>query len=222
MAEQLAPPTDAQIVQDKFIQEALEALREHNLARLSKHLKRAFYLQGLPSFLRQSLHPLVVAIGESWKRGDIRIFEEHLFSQVTCDLLHEAIGTVANHAGSPRVLLATPPKELHTLGLLMANIELSLQGACCLGLGAQTPEAEIAEAVGACGIDIVGLGFSAAFSKREAARFASGLRHQLESAIEIWVGGQGAAHLSQIAGVSHIRDLDELDCAILAWRERHR
>lgn len=221
MVERLEPPR-AKFGQDKFIADALAALIAHDLPQLSKHLKRALLLHGISPFLRQSLHPLIATVGDLWKRGEIRLFEEHLFSQVTSNLLHEAIGNVATPSASPRVLLSTPPEELHTLGLQIVEIELSLQGACCIGLGAQTPGTEIAEAAEGCDIDIVGLAFSAAFPKRNSTRFVTELRRHLAPALELWVGGQGAAHLAQIPGIRCIRDLDELEAAIHGWRERHR
>ncbi len=222
MAERLEPPPPVQFGQDNFIAEALAALLAHDLPRLSKHLKRALLQQGISPFLRQSLHTLIATVGDLWKRGEIRLFEEHLFTQVTSNLLHETIANLASPSGSPRVLLSTPPEELHTLGLLMVEIELSLQGACCVGLGAQTPGAEIAEAAEGCDIDIVGLSFSATFPKRNSTRFITDLRQHLDPAIELWVGGQGKAHLAQFPGIRYIRNLDELESATHGWRERHR
>lgn len=221
MVERLGPP-EAQVVQDEFIQDVIAALQRHDLAHVSKQLKRALLQQGVSPFLRQSLHPLIATVGEMWKRGEIRLFEEHLFTQVTSNLLHEALSAVATPSGRPRFLLSTPPKELHTLGLLMVEIALSLKGAACIGLGAQTPGVEIAEAADGCRIDIVGLAFSAAFPKRGSTRMVCELRQILPPATELWVGGQGAGHLAQIAGVRCIRDLDALETALLAWRERHR
>lgn len=222
MVERLEPPPRAQFGQDRFIEDALAALLAHDLPQLSNHLKRALLLQGISPFLRQSLHTLIATVGDLWKRGEIRLFEEHLFTQVTSNLLHETIGNVASASGSPRVLLSTPPEELHTLGLLMVEIELSLHGACCVGLGAQTPETEIAEAAEGCDIDIIGLAFSAAFPKRNSTRFVTDLRQHLAPAIELWVGGQGAAHLARLPGIRCIRDLSELEMAIHGWREHHR
>jgi DNA-binding transcriptional MerR regulator/methylmalonyl-CoA mutase cobalamin-binding subunit len=221
LVAQMAPPASKPSDASGFMLEAFEALSRHDLVRLSGLLRGRLYRQGLSLFVRHTVAALTVAVGEAWSRGEIRVFEEHLFTQAVSDVLQDAIRTVTDYSASPRILLTTPPGELHTIGLLMATAELSLLDACCVGLGAQAPAVEIAEAARACRIDVVGLSFSVAYPPRDSTQFLQDLRPRLDPRVEIWAGGHGVSRLRRIPGVLYERELDELAKAVRAWRRRH-
>ncbi|MEI6556994.1 MAG: MerR family transcriptional regulator [Rhodospirillaceae bacterium] len=200
-------------------QQVLDALSGHDLPRLTHLLKGQLIRQGLSVFVRETVARLNVLIGECWLRGEINIFEEHLYTEAVCDLLHESIRTVINFSGSPRVLLTTAPGELHTIGLLMASTILSLEGAHCISLGAQMPAVEIVTAAKGCAIDVVGLSFSIARPARDAALFLRDLRARLDPAVEIWAGGVGVSRLRRMDGVRYMPDLEKVSPTITAWRK---
>jgi DNA-binding transcriptional MerR regulator/methylmalonyl-CoA mutase cobalamin-binding subunit len=195
-----------------------DAVFHHDLVALTHLLRGQLNRQGLALFVRESVSPLNVIVGDAWLRGEIRVFQEHLYTEVVKDVLRDAIRTVTDSLGSPRVLLSTPPGELHTVGLLMATAILSLEGACCIRLGAQNPTEELVIAAKACRIDIIGLSFSVAHSVRTAARYLRDLRNQLDPDIEIWAGGAGVSKLGRIDGVRRMHSLDGIGSAIHAWR----
>ena len=198
----------------------LEALQQHDLIQLTEIFKGQLNRQGLSIFAKETVSVLNHSIGDAWFRGKIRVYEEHLYSETVCDLLKESIRTVTNLSGQPRILLTTPPGELHTIGLLLANGISALDGACCIRLGVQTPAAEIVAAVKECQIDIVGLSFSAAYPGRDAARFLRDLRVRIDRPVGIWAGGAGVASLRKLEGVQKIPDLQKIEPAIRAWRKQ--
>ena len=213
VAQGSSPPTDgARLV--------LDALTRHDSARLTDILKGQLNRQGLSMFAKDTVASLNTIVGDAWFRGEIRIYEEHLYAETVSDILRESIRTVTNLSGSPRLLLTTAPGELHTIGLLLANAVAALEDACCIRLGAQTPAADIVTAVKDCRIDIVGLSFSAAYPGRDAARFLRDLRTRIDPAVGIWAGGGGVANLRRMEGVSGMTDLDGIGPAIRAWRRR--
>ena len=203
-------------------QQVLDALSRNDISLVIQILKGQLNRHGLSKFVRETVSNLNIAVGEAWLRREIRVFEEHLYSEVIGDILRDAIRTVSPTSGSPRVLLSTAPGELHTIGLLMADAVLSLEGCCCVRLGAQTPLEEIVSAVTACRIDVVGLSFSIAHPVRDASRFLNELRRRLDPSIEIWAGGAGVSRLRKINGVGIIAELDEIFPCIEAWRSEHR
>jgi hypothetical protein len=79
-------------------------------------------------------------------RGQIEVFEEHLYTETLQRVLRNALASLPQRAEPPRVLLTTFPAELHGLGLLMAEGMLALEGAACTSLGTQTPIRDIARA----------------------------------------------------------------------------
>ncbi len=82
-------------------------------------------------------------VGESWARGELAIFEEHLYTESVQGVLRNAIASIPHPGDSPRVLLTTVPQEPHGLGVLMAEAMFALEGARCVSLGVRTPVLEI-------------------------------------------------------------------------------
>ena len=204
----------------KSIHEVLGAMAKHDMAQVKFLLKAALCQQGLSVFVRETIAQLNMNVGEFWLRGNLTIFEEHLYTDAIQTILLESIAMVGGREGTPRILLTTAPGELHTTGLLMANAIFSLEGAECVRLGAQTPPQEIAAAAGACGVDVVGLSFSVALPRRDTVSFLRELRGRLNQSVEIWAGGGGVTRLRRIEGVRFIDDLNKIGVVLRAWRKR--
>jgi methylmalonyl-CoA mutase cobalamin-binding subunit len=185
----------------------IEPLTAHDISGFRRKLNERLLIDGLGNFCCITLPNLTSAVGEAWLHGKVRVFEEHIFSEVTQEILNSSIHAIATHANGPRILLTTPPGEIHVLGLLMANAILSMAGACCIRLGAQTPEEEIVAAAESYSVDIVALSFSAAFPKRDGTRFLRKLRDLLAPQIGIWVGGAGTSRIPPMAGVEVFHSL---------------
>ncbi|MEQ1660792.1 MAG: MerR family transcriptional regulator, partial [Hylemonella sp.] len=127
------------------LQALLALVRRHEVMALRRTLNQAVLRLGLGRFLTELLAPLSAQVGEAWVRGEIQVFEEHMYTESVTAVLRSALGSMASmpRPGRPRVLLATFPQESHMLGLLMAEIALVLEGCECVSLGTQTPVAEI-------------------------------------------------------------------------------
>ncbi len=202
------------------VSEVLAALRRHDLAQLSMLLRGLLCRQGLSLFVRETVTQLNVAVGDSWLRGDLKVFEEHLYTEAVQTILLESITMIGGLPDSPRLMLTTAPGELHTTGLLMANAILALERVHCIRLGAQTPVAEVATAAAACGVDIVGVSFSLAHPKRDVVTYLSDLRTRLDPAVEVWAGGGGVARLRRTNGIRFVTDLDKINLLLREWRKR--
>ena len=117
--------------------------------------------QGLQRFVLETLTPLNRAVGDAWMRGELQVFEEHLYTEQLQVALRTAINAFPRQPGTPRVLLTTFPGEQHGVGLLMVEALLVPEGAQCISLGAQTPLEDIRRAALAHKAHIVALSFSA-------------------------------------------------------------
>lgn len=209
-----APPAQREI--ETF----LELVRGHELAELRGQFTQALMKQGLDSFVRETIAPLNGAVGDAWVRGDLALFEEHFYTEQVEGVLRSAIAAIQPRGRPPRVLLTTLPGEQHTLGLLMVEALLTLEGVDCIQLGAQTPLSEIARAAGAHKADIVALSFSAAFNERRAATGLAELRAVLPRKIQIWCGGASIAKLrASPEGVDVPGGLDSVANQVKHWRE---
>jgi methanogenic corrinoid protein MtbC1 len=204
------------------LERILASIRTHDAAALRQALAQAMMRQGLHGFVRETVAALNVAVGEAWMRGEIEVFEEHLYTEQMQAVLRQAIASLPRpQPGRPRVLLTTVPEEQHVLGLLMAEALLTLEGAACTSLGTQTPLLDIRRAAEAQRADIVALSFSAAFPGRQIGPLAAQLRALLPAPVALWIGGSGAERLPPSAGVRALPRLDDAVAALAEWRDGH-
>ena len=164
--------------------------------------------QGLQRFVLETMMPLNRAVGDAWMRGELQIFEEHLYTEQLQVALRTAINAFPRQAGAPRVLLTTFPGEQHGLGLLMVEALLVPEGAQCISLGVQTPLEDIRRAALAHAADVVALSFSTVFPVRQAREGLATLRCQLPPAVTLWAGGEMTQRVRRtLPGVVLIPDL---------------
>ena len=105
-----------------FLQDLLTLVSEHRVPEFRAALQGRIQNMGLRRFILDLAAPLTRAVGEAWFRGDLAVFEEHLFTEVMQNLLRKWIGEArSSEQRAPRILLTTFPNELHGLGLLMAE-----------------------------------------------------------------------------------------------------
>lgn len=204
----------------------LDALRAHQVDELRRMLAQALLRMGLGPGVLNLIAPLIHEVGELWMRGELQVFEEHIFSESVQQVLRQAMQAVppAGPDERPRVLLTTLPGEPHGLGLAMAEALFVLGGCQCLSLGVQTPAGDVVMAAAAHRADIVALSFSAYAPAAGVAAALSDLRQVLPAQVELWVGGSSAAlrRRSAQAGLHHVTDLGSIERELQRWRDASR
>lgn len=206
---------------DEDLRSHLERLRAHDVAGLQSELARLLSRHGVGRFVTEVVAPLNVAIGDAWVRGQVEIFEEHLYTEIVQVLLHQAIAGIPDPGpeAAPRVLLSTFPGEPHGLGLLMAQAMLALEGCRCVSLGTQTPVWDIALAAAALRSEVVALGFSGCMNPNQVVDGLAELRRKLPAERALWVGGSAPVlHRRAVPGVLAIGTLDGIPAAVAQWR----
>lgn len=199
----------------------LEELRHHDATAFQQRLQHTLARQGLASFVRDTVAPLIGNVGQAWESGRIAVFEEHLFTELTKRALRQAVAGIAAGSTPPRVLLTTVPGEPHELGLLMVEALFALEGAQCVPLGVQMPLTEIANAATAHRADIVALSFSVAFPYRRIPALLDQLRTMLPESTSLWAGGSGVSLAEAPEGITLMRSLDDGLAALAGWRADH-
>ena len=201
----------------------LALLKSHNVDDLRRALTQAVVRHGLGYFVITTVGPLNRLVGDAWMRGDIEVFEEHLYSESMQIVLRSAIASLARQGQTPRVLLTTFPNEAHGLGLLMAEALLALEGAHCISLGVQTPIRDIGLAAVAQRAQVVALSFSAAYPAGQVTDGLAQLRSRLPDEVEIWAGGSAASLARRPPpGVHVLQGLEAVHLEVEAWRARSR
>ena len=202
------------------IESLLGLIKQHNANGYVHALQQALARHGLQYFVQDIVAPLTHRIGDAWEDGDIEVFEEHLFTELTKRVLRQSIAALPQGSGNPRVMLTTLPDEQHVLGLLMVEALFALDGAECIPLGTQMPMTEISRAAEAHRADIVTLSFSAAFPARQIPEALLQLRQLLPPSVALWAGGSGVAHAAPLTGIQQFPDLAQGVAALGEWRTK--
>jgi methanogenic corrinoid protein MtbC1 len=197
-------------------------LRRHQIAELRTELNRSLSRHGVARFITEVVSPLGTAVGDAWIRGQMEVFEEHMYTEAMQAVLRAAIASIPELASGaqPRVLLTTFPGEPHGLGLLMAEAIFSLEGACCMSLGVQTPLWDIVKASAAHRADIVALSFSGNMNPNMVVDGLTELRQKLPAEVRLWAGGSSPVlHRRRIDGVEPMSSLEAVPVELRRLRE---
>ncbi|MGI8894320.1 MAG: MerR family transcriptional regulator [Casimicrobiaceae bacterium] len=218
MADARAKPRDGESA-PVLERDVLAILQSHDAGALQHMLANLLMGQGLQRFVLDTVTPLNRTIGDAWMRGELQVFEEHLYTEQLQIALRTAINAFPRQTGVPRILLTTFPNEQHSLGLLMVEAMLVPEGVQCLSLGPQTPLEDIRRAAVAHKIHIVALSFSAAFPVRQATDGLATLRKVLPPQVALWAGGEMTRRVRRtMPGVLLIPDLALLVGGLRSWR----
>ena len=215
-----ATTADAGAAARRAVAPYIDLLTRHQGDALHHALSLDVLRLGLAHFVRDVVAPLNGAVGEAWMRGELQVYEEHLYTEIIQRVLRAAITAASRaeaDAARPRVLLTTVPQEPHTLGLLMAEAVLVLEGCRCIQLGAQVPLGDIVAAAAAHRVDVVALSFSALLSPAQVLDPLAELRARLPGAVALWVGGGSAALARAAAGIDVFKDFDALALHARRW-----
>jgi methanogenic corrinoid protein MtbC1 len=201
----------------------LALMQRMDAAGLREALQRVLAERGLARTVTDTVAPLSVQVGMAWLDGRLAVPEEHLFSEAVQQVLRPALAQAmaARPSQPPRVLLTTVPGEPHSLGLLMAECLLVLEGCETVPLGVQTPLVDISRAAVAARADVVALGFSAMQSAREVQTQLLRLRAALPPGVALWAGGRGVAgRRPRLAARAHwpLPRLQDIAVAVARWR----
>lgn len=221
LAQVVAPRPNLGDRAGRFVASALAAVGEFNSTALEAALNRALVAFGNQGLLRKVVGPLARQIGELWREGNLTAAHEHFLSAALKVFLGRLTTQSALSAAAPRLVIATPPGQLHELGAAMACAEAANLGWRVIYLGANLPVAEIAGA--AVQNDAVAVALSLVYPEDDPGLAAElvALRRLLPDSVKVMVGGRAAdayrGTLLQI-GAAITEELDELG----AWLDTRR
>jgi methylmalonyl-CoA mutase cobalamin-binding subunit len=99
----------------------------------------------------------------------------------------------------------------------MLEAFLSIEGAYCISLGAQSPLPEIISAAADFDVDVVALSFSVSFPKKKIPSLLKEIRLELPSGIQLWAGGGGVRTIDRTPrGTAMFSDFSEVQRALQA------
>lgn len=116
------------------------------------------YLRGfsLATISEEIIRPALDEVGERWRAGKTRVFEEHLASRVTTEALADLHDIVEKKQSQERLaLVGCPDGEIHQLGSEVVRYLLEGEGWTVIYLGPFTPLFTFTDAVNILKPDLV-------------------------------------------------------------------
>ena len=184
---------------------------------LQDYLNRLMNENGLAKFAQTLLPAFNEAVGTAWASGRLGVHMEHLYTEGMRQTLYLALAKLRPSTARPRVLITTPPGELHGLGAMGLQVALALQGATCISLGTQTPADAVAQAVTALDIGVVAISASVCLQPEDVLHYLTSLRQALPTECRLWVGGRGTHPLLERLPQG-VEQFGSVDLAVDAWQ----
>jgi DNA-binding transcriptional MerR regulator len=76
------------------LRQLVDLVRSHDVPALRLELARLLARLGVRGFVVDVVAPLNLAVGDAWMRGQLQVFEEHLYSEVIQSMLRQALASV--------------------------------------------------------------------------------------------------------------------------------
>lgn len=125
-----------------------DALIHHDEERASEIMRELHASFDLITIFVRILSPTLIAIGEAWYRGDVRITTEHYASNFLRAKLMSLLQAYPTRRNAPYVQLGCAPTEQHELGSLMMAVLLRSEGYRVEYLGPDLPIDDLVDYAG--------------------------------------------------------------------------
>ena len=189
-----APRTSIQTASQhlpEFRDRVMAAIERLRIQEAEQMLTSAALSTEPSEFLKSVVAPILVEIGERWKRGELRIAHEHACSTLMRGLLFSLMRLYPANDAQRRVVVGTPAKEDHELGAMMVAMLAAMHGWSVLYLGPDLPAEEIAYAVNDINADLLMLSVTN-LRPKESQREIAAIESEISERVRILVGGPAA------------------------------
>jgi DNA-binding transcriptional MerR regulator/methylmalonyl-CoA mutase cobalamin-binding subunit len=202
-------------------QAGLRAIQRLDAAELQAILERAAVTFGVPDFLDRVLAPVLEDIGEGWQARSVTIAQEHLATGVFRRVLGWLLGVYEVNGAAPRLVVATPPGQVHELGALMVAVSAAAEGWAVTYLGPDLPVADLVNAVAQTGARAVAISVVYLPDDRDLAAALREIRASLPARVPLLLGGRATPAIRperEVSGVTVIDSLPELRALLRRMR----
>jgi DNA-binding transcriptional MerR regulator/methylmalonyl-CoA mutase cobalamin-binding subunit len=175
-----------------FVQAGLEAGDSLDAGGLRRILADASVAMSPASLRDDLICTLLRETGRRWRKGELRIAQEHLVTAVVRSFVGAWRGDSVASAGSPCILIATPSGQRHEMGALLAAVAAEEVGWRAIYLGPDLLAEEIAAAAQAAEASAVGLSLVGLPGDSTIHEELRRVRSLLGDEIPIFTGGDAA------------------------------
>jgi MerR family transcriptional regulator, light-induced transcriptional regulator len=194
----------------EFNDRALRATLALDAAGLQEVLERAAVTLGVPDFLETVAATTLEDIGHGWAERSVTVAQEHMATAVFRRVLGWLLGVYQTDTAAHRLVVATPPGEMHELGALMVAISAALEGWSVTYLGPDLPVEDLLGAVAQTRADALALSIVHPAEERGVLGVVRRIHTGLPPGVGLLLGGAGAERVHARLGSEGVHLIDSL------------
>ncbi|MFM6928463.1 MAG: MerR family transcriptional regulator [Bdellovibrio sp.] len=143
------------VVLNEEIREVLESLYRYDEIAAAEYLSRIGMRLAETDLLEMVYPQLLTGVGDDWENARINVAQEHFSWNFLRSRLLNFFKTNRSMSSPPKLILASPPGELHEGGLIILAAYMMLRGWKVYYLGVNLPVEDLAHAVTVINPDVV-------------------------------------------------------------------
>lgn len=188
---EMLPKGDDRRKQELFL---IETLKNRPNA-LGGALEKMKDLYGMREVVVSVIPNVMREIGELWEIGQLKVYQEHLFTEAVVSFLRQELKHLPKEPKSQNILVATLTGEEHTIGALLFSYIIKAEGMNPIFLGTSISSDQVVEAQRSIDAQIVAISVCVNVDTAIFLKMIERLRESLPKSVQIWVGGAGASKL---------------------------
>jgi methylmalonyl-CoA mutase cobalamin-binding domain/chain len=208
---------------DDYYTQCLAAVRNLDSDGLERSYDQAAVDLTRTALVRDLIMPLFEEIGNLWRKGSMKILNEHMATAITRNLLVNMLRASGAADSAPRILIATSVGQWHDIGALVVALTAADSGWQPVYYGPNLPAEEIAAGARQSGARAVALSITHLLDQPSLADELRKLRRYLGRELALFVGGRAVGddlHILNEVDARYINTLDqfseELDRLLIA------
>ena len=206
-----------------IVEELVQAVTEYSKERHDTILTQAVKQWGYSGMLENILIPYIQEVGQLWQQGSFTTAQEHASTSFIKEFLTLSSQSFGHEATAPKLVVTTPPGQLHELGAVIASSLARKLGWNVIYLGPSTPMDELAGACEAMNARAVLLSIIYPLDDPFMDKHLQTLHQQLDRNIPIIVGSPDAPHYKpsiDALGLHHLHSMQDLQNLLSELRQQ--
>jgi methanogenic corrinoid protein MtbC1 len=199
---------------DDYYTQCLAAVRKLDSDGLERSYDQAAVDLTRTALVRDLIRPLFEEIGKLWRKGSLKIVNEHMATAVTRNLLVNMLRAAGTADAAPRILIATSVGQWHDIGALVVALTAADSGWQPVYYGPNLPAEEIAAGARKSGARAVALSITHLLDQPTLVDELRRLRRYIGPALALFVGG--------LAAGDHLHILNEVDARYINALDQFR
>ncbi len=177
-----------------------------------------------PALLRDLIVPLFTEIGDLWRKGSLKIVNEHMATSVTRTFLLNMLRATEITDPAPAIVIATTVGQWHDVGALTVALTAAENGWHPVYYGPNLPSEEIAVGVKQSNARAVAISVTHLLNQHPLIEELRKLRRYVDRDVSLFVGGQAVADHTQILeeiNAKYISDIDQFSEELYSLSTAH-